>query len=159
MAIQQFPKLRNLIERLWPIAVSLAIGVFFYFSAVTLSEKNLNTLFSSTISISAILMGFLGTSKAILLSYSSRKLTWLKSKKDLWQMLIGFFKSSFLANLTLCIFTLILLSGSIPQSISLDIKEIPIFRILCAFWIALTLYAITSFYRVIDIFFALLSDS
>lgn len=158
MAIQQFPKLGKLIERFWPAVTSLAAGVIFYYSVITLSEKNLSTLFSSTISISAILMGFLGTSKAILLSYSSKKLTWLKSKKDLWRMLVSFFKFSFLANLTLCIFTLILLSDTIPQLLPLGVKEIPALRIAHAFWIALTLYAITSFYRVIDIFFALLSS-
>lgn len=159
MAFTKLPKLRNLIERSWPLLFSAAVGGIYYFSSVTFPDQALSSLLSSTISISAILMGFLGTSKAILLSYSSKKLGWLKSKPEMWQRLIGFFKASFLANFLLCICTLLLLSGVLGSSLSDVCSWINLPRALYAIWVALTLYAITSFYRVIDIFFVLLRNS
>lgn len=151
MAQSRIP-IKRLWEQSWPFLVS-GLGAYASFKYGLITSDRLDGILAPTISVSAILMGFLGTSKAILLSFNSRRLSWLKKKPAMWKLLVRYFRISFTSNFFLCLYTLTLLGGlSKIETLSGYIEGFK------ACWVFLILLSISTFYRVIDIFFVLLES-
>lgn len=138
-------------EKYFPVIFSLATGFFVWYFDFKIQASKLEAILNSAISVSAILMGFLGTAKAMLLSFRSPKYTWLKSKPEIWKILLGYFKKALLSNFALCVVSIGLMATSfdaLPEFIGAYVVPV---------WAALFAYALSCFYRVLLVFFALLS--
>ncbi|TDS82602.1 hypothetical protein [Comamonas sp. JUb58] len=138
-------------EKYFPVIFSLTTGFFAWYFEFKIQATKLEAILNSAISVSAILMGFLGTAKAMLLSFRSPKYTWLKSKPEIWKILLGYFKAALLSNFTLCIGSICLMATSFDA-----LPEL-LYTYIIPAWATLFAYALSCFYRVLLVFFALLS--
>ncbi|HEF4742721.1 hypothetical protein L0Z42_11105 [Burkholderia multivorans] len=149
---------RRICERFYPAAFAIIGGVFaFRFDLRFESDKYSNQL-SSTINVSAILMGFLGTAQAMLLSFNTKTFRGIRANKYLWALMLGYFRSALLASLALCVFSLILFSVDTSHFNAWKVGPVALEGYLAPVWIALAIYAFFSFYRVVRVVFLLLND-
>lgn len=143
---------RLITEKYFPVVFAGLTGFALWFFDIRVNPQKLDSVINSAISISAILMGFLGTAKAMLLSFRSPKYTWLKARPVVWGLLLGYFRSALLSNFVLCVASIILLAVSLDKVSDMFVEYvIPI-------WAGLFAYAISCFYRVLLVFFALLNS-
>lgn len=142
---------RLISEKYFPAVFSFAAGFFAWYFELKIQASKLDGIINSAISVSAILMGFLGTAKAMLLSFRSPKYTWLKSKPEAWKILLGYFKRALLSNFILCV------SSILMMATSFDKLPPDVYTYTLPLWGALFAYALSCFYRVLLVFFALLS--
>ncbi|TSH94805.1 hypothetical protein FOZ76_11720 [Verticiella sediminum] len=140
-------------EVFYPWVLALAAGAAgYYFDLVPLGAR-LDAQLSATLTVSSILMGFLGTAKAIVLTTTSSRRKWLSSRPEVWHRVIGFFKSALFANLALSVFSLLLFF--------VDPTKIPtqVIPALMPLWLALVTGAIFTFFRAVNILFLMVNDS
>lgn len=139
-------------ERSYPWLVAALAATVAYCLGGVFDSARIGNQLSSTISISAILMGFLGTAKAMLLTLSSKRFAWVKSRERVWDGILSYFREALLANFALCIYSLILFS--------IDVSKIPALAqsLLMPSWAFLVALAVFSFYRVLKVIFALLKQ-
>jgi hypothetical protein len=139
-------------EQSYPYVIALAMGGACWWLKISIASPKLDSLLTSAISVTAILLGFLGTAKAMLLSFRSAKYSWLKSNKVMWKLLLGYLKSAFNSSFLACIISLFLLvldTSKAPENITPFITPALI-----------TLYglSIVTFYRVVSAFFSILAS-
>lgn len=141
-------------ERLYPLLISILLLLLVIIFDLNPTYNDIQPVVNAGISIGAILLGFLGTAKALLLSLNSKKFLWLKSNKTAWKMLLKYLRSSFLFNIYFCIFSLmfIFISSKKLNFYGYDLNEWLTF-----FWLFLFLMSFLTFYRFINILFNLLS--
>ncbi|MDP2102092.1 MAG: hypothetical protein Q8J59_05125 [Methylotenera sp.] len=109
------------------------------------------SLLSNLLVISAIFVGFLGTSIGIIFTSSSKRIEWLKVRGGLWNKAINFFREAFSLNLLLCIASLIFISISFPDEN--QIKQLAFLTITFS-----STSALLAFHRAIRLFFIVLLD-
>ena len=140
------------VERGYPYFLAKLAGVAaWHFKAEPIPTK-FDGMLGSAISVSAILLGFLGTAKAMLLSFRSSKFSWIKSKPTVWRLLLGYLKVAFRISFVVCLVSLGLLI--------FDITEIPveIKAYIVPVWVGLFTASVITFYRVVSVFFAILAS-
>ncbi|MFP3708168.1 hypothetical protein SB783_29545 [Paraburkholderia sp. SIMBA_009] len=121
------------------------------------STKYSNQL-SSTINVSAILMGFLGTAQAMLLSFSSKTFRNIRANKHLWGLLLSYFRWALFASLALCVFSLALFSVDVERFTKWQYASLSVSDFLMPCWIGLSAFAFLTFYRIVRVIFGLLND-
>jgi len=139
-------------EKGYPYLVAFAMGGICWWFDINVVPPKLDSLLTSAISVTAILLGFLGTAKAMLLSFKSAKYSWLKSNDVMWRLLLGYLKSAFNSSFFACITSLFLLVVDTTKAP----KEIVPF--ITPALIALYGLSITTFYRVVSAFFSILAS-
>lgn len=149
-------KLRLSPAQLWEmfapvLACAILAYAAFYFE-FDFQATRFDNLLSATISISSILMGFLGTANAITLTLTSKRKKWLAENKEVWHLVLLYFKIALLINLVLCVFSLCLFSTDIWISKN---RGTPF---LFPLWVFLSALSIFSFYRTLNLLFLLLRD-
>lgn len=105
---------------------------------------------SNTTTIASILMGFLGTSYGILLSATSRRIEWAKGRQQIWRSILRFFNESFIANFTLCVFSIVL--STVSDRVLSELYE----KWILTTWAFLITLALVSFFRAMRILLGLL---
>lgn len=143
-------KIKGIWEKTYPYVFSVATAYIIYKLHLEVSEKKMDALLSASINVSAIFMGFLGTSKAMLLSFRSAKTHWLSKNPDEWNLLLSYFRHAIILSLLVCIASF-LITG-------LEFKEEYINFRFYAFtlWASILVGSLSAFYRVLSIFFTLL---
>ena len=141
-----------IVERSYPYIIGVALGAAVWFMKVTPESGRFDSMVTAAISVSAILLGFLGTAKAMLLTFRSTKFTWMKKRPRVWQLLIGYFKAALTSSFVTCLASLVLLGVSSKQ-----IPE-PAQPFVLPIWLTLFAVSVSTFYRVVAVFFTLLND-
>jgi hypothetical protein len=139
-------------ERTYPYVIALIAGFAAWHFKVSPAPTKLDGMLTSAISVSAIFLGFLGTAKAMLLSFRSSKFSWIKSKPIVWKLLLGYLKVAFQTSLLACLYSLFLLvfdANLLPEAVKPFV--IPL-------WVFVFTVAVVTFYRVVSVFFAILSS-
>lgn len=138
-------------ERSYPYAIAGCLSLLVWYRDLAPAGAKLDSLLTSAISVSAILMGFLGTAKAMLLGFRSPKFAWMKSNSRVWTLLLGYLRSAFVASVFACACSLILLATD-PKLMPASIQSLVV-----PAWVALFAVSVLTFYRVITVFFSILS--
>ncbi len=139
-------------EQSYPYVIAFAMGGVCWWFKVSLAPTKLDSLLTSAISVTAILLGFLGTAKAMLLSFRSTKYSWLKSNAVMWKLLLGYLKSAFNSSFLACIVSLSLLvldTSKTPQTVA---------PLITSTLITLYVLSIVTFHRVVSAFFLILAS-
>lgn len=139
------------IERSYPYLLSGGLLLLLWFYDVGPAANKTDGLLTAAISVSAILMGFLGTAKAMLLSFSSSRFAWMKTNPAVWKVLLGYLRAAFGYSVLSCAFSLVFLSSDITKASE---RFQPL---IFPAWAALFLLSGLTFYRVVTVFFALLA--
>jgi hypothetical protein len=144
-------KLR-IFERTYPYLFAVAVGIASWYYKVEPSDAKFDGMLTSAISVSAIFLGFIGTAKAMLLSFRSTKFTWMKSNPAVWKLLLGYLKAAFRLSFIVCLASLVLLIFDTAK-ISAEIKPyiVPV-------WVFLFSASVITFYRVVTVFFIILAS-
>lgn len=127
-------------ERIYPLIFGLAGGLISYFFGITLpaEEARLTALLSASISTSAILVGFLATTKAILMALPASAIKEdLKNSGEL-SCLSGYLGSSMTSNLIFCLLNIAVFF--VPAD------AVGVF--LPIVWFTLGIFSLLSFWRV-----------
>lgn len=138
------------LEASWPLIIGVLAAAATWFSGWTFSTARYDSQLAATISISSILTGFLGTAQAIMLTVTSGRMTWLQENQDIWGHVLSFFRVALLANLALCVWSLVLSSTEVsqwPRSAR---------PFLFPLWVGAVTIAILSFYKALTLLFLLL---
>lgn len=158
MGSKRFP-IGRWVEIMWPWAVALLAGWGAYELQLNLTAQKFDNLLTSTISVTAILMGFLGTSKAMLLSLRTRRYDWMKKNPTVWRLTLSYFRMALFSNFALCLLALIALAvGSETLESHGVLLSIQTSKLVLPTWIFLVTLSVTAFYRVLRILFVLLED-
>lgn len=139
-------------ERAYPYLFAAGLGAVTWYFKIEPSPAKFDGMLTSAISVSAILLGFLGTAKAMLLSFRSAKFSWIKSKPAVWILLLGYLKIAFRLSFIVCIISLTLL---IFDAAKFPIEVKPYVMPL---WVSLFAASVITFYRVVSVFFAILAS-
>lgn len=140
----------RILERGYPYV----FGVLAFLAAYKLDAHSdsgrFDSMLTSAISVTAILLGFLGTAKAMLLSFKSAKFNWMRSNRVVWGILLGYLRVALLTNFWVCLASLLILG--------LSTKQIPVWATpyVVPVWMGVFTISVTSFYRVVSVFFAIL---
>ncbi|EJO30526.1 hypothetical protein [Achromobacter marplatensis] len=140
----------QLLEAAWPLILGTAAATAAWFFNWTFSPARYDGQLAATISISSILTGFLGTAQAIMLTVTSGRMSWLQANRDVWGQVLSFFRVALLANLWLCIWSLVLSSTEIAR------WPAPLQPLLFPLWVGSVVVAILSFYKALTLLFLLL---
>ncbi|MBR8124230.1 hypothetical protein [Burkholderia multivorans] len=149
---------RRICERFYPAVFAIAGGVSALRFGMRFEADKYSNQLSSTINVSAILMGFLGTAQAMLLSFNTKAFRGIRANRYLWALMLSYFRSALLASLALCVFSLVLFSVDTAHFKSWAVGPLALEGYLMPVWIALAVYAFFSFYRVVRVVFLLLND-
>jgi len=137
------------IEKFYPLFLSIVAGLFYFlFGSKFNHAKSLDTLFTTLISISSIMMGFMLTSKSILFSIQDNDAVRRLKSSDGYQCLIRYILDSIHSCLLLAVYS----GFCLFYSVTIDntyLMSLLIFAIS---------YAALSFYRSSRIFYKLLKD-
>ncbi len=139
-------------ERGYPYLLAIFAGMAAWHFKVEPNPTKFDGMLESAISVSAILLGFLGTAKAMLLSYRSSKLSWIKSKPTVWRLLLGYLKAAFRLSFVVCLLSLGLLIFDITST-PVEIKAY-----IVPFWVGLFTASVITFFRVVSVFFTILAS-
>jgi len=141
----------RIIERAYPYAISICVALLIWSEGFAPAQGKSDGLLTAAISVSAILMGFLGTAKAMLLSFSSSRFAWMKTNQMVWKLLLGYLRAAFRLSMISCAASLALLS--------LDQAKLPpaATPVVFPFWAGLFILSGLTFYRVVAVFFSLLA--
>lgn len=123
-------------ERFYPYIFGLLASTFWFELGLSMPEKD--SIYSSTLTVAGILVGFLATSKAILLSMESRILTDLRESGYILD-LVAYIGQAIWVNLTFCV---------INVSSYFDFDKSAWFGVI---WIGIAVCALLSFIRVTHI--------
>ncbi|WP_416048925.1 hypothetical protein [Cupriavidus basilensis] len=152
-------------EKFYPVFFALLAAATAWHLDLVFEDTKVTNQLSSTINVSAILMGFLGTAKAMLLSFNSRQYQAIRANKYLWSMLLSYFSQAMLAALSLCIFSLVLFSVD-PSKYKgwnvgpyWSIGPVHVSEALLPIWIGLSTFAFLAFFRILRVIFGLLKAS
>jgi hypothetical protein len=137
-------------EKTYPYVLGIIAACALYKFEPSISEKRMDALLSASINVSAILMGFLGTSKAMLLSFRSAKTHWLSKNPGGWSLLLSYFRHAITLSLLVCVLSFLL------TALELENKHIEISFYIFLFWASTLIATLAAFYRVLGIFFKLL---
>ncbi|MES2832758.1 MAG: hypothetical protein V4695_12280 [Pseudomonadota bacterium] len=143
-------------ERRYPTLISVAVAAIAWYFGLRFDVSRISNQLSSTINISAILMGFTGTANAMLLSFNSKKFLAIRANKNLWYLLLTYFRSSLWAAMFVCFYSLLLFSidiTKIPLSINYGAQVEPF---LMPVWIGSVVFALLSFFRLLRAVFGIL---
>lgn len=143
-------KICGMWEKAYPYFFSMATAYAIYRIQPAVSEKRMDALLSASINVSAILMGFLGTSKAMLLTFRSAKTHWLSKNPAGWKLLLSYFRHAISLSLLVCVVSFLL------TGIEFEAEYVKIQFYVFAFWASILVGALAAFYRVLGIFFTLL---
>ncbi len=149
---------KRIVERFYPIALALVGGVVSYHYGLKFEDSKYSNQLSSTINVSAILMGFLGTAQAMLLSFNSKTFRAIRSNKHLWSMMLSYFRSALLGSMSLCVISLVLFSLDTTRFRSWQLANVHLEQFLMPIWVGLAIFAFFAFYRVVKVIFLLLND-
>ncbi|EGP42772.1 hypothetical protein AXXA_29485 [Achromobacter insuavis AXX-A] len=138
------------LEAAWPLILGTAAATAAWLFDWSFSPVRYDGQLAATISISSILTGFLGTAQAIMLTVTSGRMTWLQANRDVWGQVLSFFRVALLANLGLCIWSLVLSSTEITQ------WPKPLQPFLFPLWVGAVVFAVLSFYKALTLLFLLL---
>jgi hypothetical protein len=138
--------------------LAVASAVFSYHLQLEFEPAKYSNQLSSTINVSAILMGFLGTAQAMLLSFNSKTFRNIRANKHLWKLLLSYFRWALWAALGLCVFSLVLFSLDTNRFTTWRFDNLPVSKLLMPSWIGLSAFAFLCFYRVVKVIFGLLHD-
>ena len=148
-------------DRIWERGYPALIAFCAIFMAchfdVNFSSARISNQLSSAITISAILMGFTGTANAMLLTFNSKRFKEIRENKHLWNLLLTYFRSALWSSLTLCFYSLILLSIDTDQLPVYSVFRISIHSWIMPLWIGSLTFALLSFFRILRAIFALLN--
>ena len=139
------------LEQYWPLLLAVIAGVALWLLCVDVAEHRFDIQLTSVVSVSAILMGFLGTVKAMLLGFRSKQFDWLRSKKQTWHLFLGYLRTALLASLVLCLLSM----GILAFGVSAFPSEVRAF--VFPTWVGIVVYAVGTFYRVLHLIFCLLA--
>ncbi|MFM0736554.1 hypothetical protein PQQ51_04795 [Paraburkholderia xenovorans] len=153
----RFP-LKRLIERFYPLVIAVVAALGAHHLNLRFESDKYSNQLSSTINVSAILMGFLGTAQAMLLTFNSKTFRGIRGNKRLWALLLSYFRWALLASLALCVFSLILFSIDVKRFAEWQFENFKVDTVLMPCWIALSTFAFLTFYRVVKVIFGLLND-
>lgn len=137
-------------ERSYPYLLGVAIGVAVWHFGAAPEAARFDSMVTAAISVTAILLGFLGTAKAMLLTFRSAKYSWVKKRPAVWALLIGYFRAALTANFVACLASLILLG------ITVDQFPVLLRSYIAPVWIGFFVISVATFYRVVNVFFTLL---
>lgn len=140
------------VERYYPYALGVAAAFLLWHFKITPTTAKFDGMLTSAISVSAILLGFLGTAKAMLLGFRSTKFSWMKKRPAVWQLLLSYLKQALYTNLIVCLGSLLLLA--------VTLSDLPpnLLPYLVPAWVLAFTVAVITFYRVVAVFFALLQS-
>jgi len=143
---------KRYIERTYPYLLSGGLFLLMLRYEISPATGKTDGLLTAAISVSAILMGFLGTAKAMLLSFSSSRFAWMKTNPAVWKILLGYLRSAFRCSVFSCAFSLVILS--------MDLTKMPdvLKSLLLPCWSAVFVMSVLTFYRVVTVFFSLLES-
>lgn len=114
--------------------------------------KNLKDLFAASASISSIVVGFLATAKATLLSISSgRSIKWMKSGGQ-YQILISYFMTAVHYSIVTAVVSALLLLFNFE-------KLPPYAAYFVCFWVFLSVGSLFSGYRIIRLYSTILKNN
>ena len=140
------------VERFYPYAAGMVAAFVLWHFKITPAPAKFDGMLTSAISVSAILLGFLGTAKAMLLGFRSSKFSWMKKRPAVWLLLLSYLKQALYTNLAVCLGSLLLLAVTLSD---LPASMLP--YMVPAWALAFTV-SVTTFYRVVSVFFALLQS-
>lgn len=142
----------RIVEQGYPYFFGAVAVVATWWLGALPSSGRFDGMLTSAISVTAIFLGFLGTAKAMLLSFRSSKFSWLKSNPIVWRTLLGYLKAALLMNFWVCLASLLLLGVAANQ--------IPSWAndYLVPLWIGAFIVSVATFYRVVSVFFTLLKS-
>lgn len=143
---------RRLFERSYPYLFAVVAGFAAWHLKAEPSAAKFDGMLGSAISVSAILLGFLGTAKAMLLGFRSAKFSWMKSNPMVWRLLLGYLKVAFRLSFLVCLASLGLLVFDLTQ-----VAEI-VKPYIVPGWVLLFSASVITFYRVVSVFFMLLAS-
>lgn len=138
------------LELSWPFIFGILCAAIAWFFRLDFSMARYDSQLAATISISSILTGFLGTAQAIMLTVTSGRMKWLQENKDIWSQVLSFFRVALLANLALCVCSLILASTELSH------WPLAIRPFLFPIWVGSVVIALLSFYKALTLLFLLL---
>lgn len=137
------------IEKFYPLFLSIVAGLLYFLFGSTFNHaKSLDTLFTTLISISSIMMGFMLTSKSILFSIQDNDAVRRLKSSDGYQCLIRYILDSIHSCLLLAVYSGVCLFHGVTID-NTYLMSLLIFAIS---------YAALSFYRSSRIFYKLLRD-
>lgn len=136
--------MKLLFEKLYPYIIAAIVTVLWYRLGIHLPSSD--SLLSSTLTVSGIFVGFLATSKAILLSMNSAIIQDLKDSGYI-NDLVSYIGQAIWLNLTFCVVTVF--GYFINQTSS----------IYSLIWIALVTCSLVAFVRVTDIMLKIFRNS
>lgn len=143
-------------DKIYPhLAAFLGVGAYlllnYYFPQHSL-PKNLKDLFAASASISSIVVGFLATAKATLLSISSgRSIKWMKSGGQ-YQILISYFMTAVHYSILTAVVSALLLL--------LNFEKLPPYAAyFVCLWILLAVGSLFSGYRIIRLYSTILKNN
>jgi hypothetical protein len=140
------------IERCYPYVFGLTAGFVLWHFNISPTPTKFDSMLTSAISVSAILLGFLGTAKAMLLGFRSSQFTWMKKRPLVWSLVLSYLKEALLSNFIVCLCSLLLLSVTIT-----DLPK-PVAPYLVPVWTLAFTVSVSTFYRVVSVFFTLLKS-
>lgn len=143
-------------EKSYPMLIAFFFGAMSVWLGAEFNSSKQADQLALGINMSAILMGFLCTSKAMLLSFNSQKYTEIRAHKTYWALLISYFHSAMMANIALCLYSITIFWVDLELLQAWPSSETSIAAFLQPIWIFLTVLSFLSFYRVMRIIFSLL---
>ena len=148
--MSNWTKICGMWEKTYPYFFSAATAYLIYRFQPLVSEKRMDALLSASINVSAILMGFLGTSKAMLLTFRSAKTHWLNKNPAGWNLLLSYFRHAISLSLLVCVISFFL------TGIEFTEEYLKLQFYIFIFWASMLVGTLAAFYRVLNIFFTLL---
>lgn len=136
--------MKLLFEKLYPYIIALIATILWYRLGIRLPSSD--SILSSTLTVSGIFVGFLATSKAILLSMNSEIISDLK-KSGYIRDLVSYISQAVWLNLLFCIVTVF--------GYFIDISN----NYYSLIWIAMISSALMAFIRVTDIMLKIFRNS
>lgn len=141
---------QQLLEKAYPYLWAFAVAAVVHRYGPVFDLQLSETQISTTTTIASILMGFLGTSYGILLSATSKRIEWAKGRQCIWQSILRFFNESFVANFSLCVYS-IALAFLFTHPLSA-----PYQGMMLTGWSFLIVLSMISFFRAMRVLFGLL---
>jgi hypothetical protein len=141
--------MRRLVEQSYPFVLGLAVWAL-AMTAFTpaLPTGSKSDILTSVITIGSIATGFLGTALAVLFTMDTRKVIRDLKKSGVWRLLLQYFIVAINLSFILCLLTGVLMY------LDLDPKDS---RWAFATWLAVLASSLAAYYRVVALFFRLMS--
>ena len=145
--------MRGRIEKWYPLAIGLMAMFLYYFTASNIKLPNsMQNIFSAAANLSAIAIGFLGATMAILLSISHSRVIKALKQAGKYTRLINYFNSAIKASFCLAILSFL---GLVVDAVIIGLPQ----KIFICAWVFSLIFSGAMVYRVIDVFSEILRSA